>query len=166
VRALPLLAALALLACARLPASVAPAPQPLRLSDLADEGDAERRTSMRLVLQGLDADADGRPELALGGYQSALRVDPSNPYAYLALARHHLHGASPERALSFLDQASALLAAQGALSPRVEPHLEGLRGAALLAGGRSAEARPHLARARTLAPQAWNDGSLSARELR
>lgn len=166
MRALPLLALLALLACARLPAALAPAPEPLHLADLAGEGDAERRTSMRLVLQGLDADSEGRPDLARGGYENALRVDPSNPYAYLALARYHAEGASPERALSFLDRTSALLEAQGARSPRVEPHLEGLRGAALLAGGRAAEARPHLERARALAPSAWNDGRLSARELR
>ena len=140
-------------------------PSGLRLSELAGEGDAERRTSLELVLQGLDEDASGRPTAALAEYQSALRVDPTNPWVYLALARHHVDGTQPERALPFLDQARALVEGQGVDSPRVEAHLLGLRGAALVAIGRPVEGLPLLDEARTLAPDVWADGHLSAREL-
>lgn len=140
-------------------------PSGLRLSELAGEGDAERRTSLELVLQGLDEDASGRPAAALAEYQSALRVDATNPWVYLALARHHVDGMQPERALPFVDQARALIEVQGSDSPRVEAHLLGLRGAALVASGRSVEGLPLLDEARALAPDVWADGHLSAREL-
>lgn len=140
-------------------------PSGLRLSELAGEGDAERRTSLDLVLQGLGEDASGRPAAALAEYQSALRVDPTNPWVYLALARHHVDGTQPERALPFLDQARALVEAQGSDSPRVEAHLLGLRGAALVASGRPVEGLPLLEEARALAPDVWADGHLSAHEL-
>jgi len=45
-------------------------------------------------------------------------------------------------------------------------HLDGLRGAALLASRRRTEALPLLERARSLAPEAWSDGQLDADELR
>ncbi len=76
-------------------AQPSPSRQPigaLRLSQVADQGDAERRSSMQLVLRGLESDADARPHEALSDYQTALRVDPGNPYAYLALARQHAYG--------------------------------------------------------------------------
>ena len=138
----------------------------LRLTDVALEGDPERRSSMQLVLQGLDDDADRRGGPALSSYQNALRVDPSNPYAYLALARQHVYGPQPDRAFAYLDQCRSLLHAQGAWSPGVEAHVEGLRGAALAAEGREREAGPHLERARRLDPWTWGDGYLAAGELR
>jgi tetratricopeptide (TPR) repeat protein len=102
---------------------------------------------------------------ALDFYQRALQVDPGNPWAYLALARHHAEGLEPSRALAFLDQAEAILEVQDALSPGAEAHLAGLRGAVLQELGHSDEARPYLQRARTLAPSVWSDGRLSADEL-
>ena len=86
---LAIVALLALAACAPLGAPVR-GTEPLRLSELLDEGDAERRSSQALVVQGLEADADARPDEALGDYLSALRVDPGNPWAYLALARQQV----------------------------------------------------------------------------
>jgi tetratricopeptide (TPR) repeat protein len=166
LRALAVLLALGLLACAPLRGPMFGPRGAVRLSELADEGDAERRTSMRLVIQGLDAAAQGLPDQERAEYENALRVDPSNPYAYLALARHHVSGTSPERAFDFLDKTSALLEAQGAYSPRVEAHLAGLRGEALVATGRPSDAMPYLARARELDPWVWNDGHLAAEELR
>ena len=121
---------------------------------------------MQLVLQGLDADADLRRGEARADYGNALRVDPSNPYAYLALARHHVAGPTPERALAHLDRAESLLRAQRAWSPAVEAHVVGLRGAALMEMGRTREAQPLLDRARELDPAAWGDGRLAALELR
>lgn len=161
-------AALALLwtaGCASL-GTLLPTAGSLRLSEVADQGDPERRSSMQLVLQGLDDDADLRSARALSSYENALRVDPSNPYAYLALARHHVYGAAPSRALPYLDKCRTLLHAQDAWSPRVEAHLEGLRGAALVADGRGREGRPHLERARALDSWAWGDEYLAASELR
>ena len=121
---------------------------------------------MQLVLQGLDDDADMHSARALSSYENGLRVDPGNPYAYLALARHHVYGPHPERALPYLDKCRALLRAQGAWSPRVEAHMEGLRGTALLAEGREREGRAHLDQARALDAWAWGDGYLAASELR
>jgi tetratricopeptide (TPR) repeat protein len=139
---------------------------PLRLHELADSGDAARRASVRIVLNGLEADVAREPDRALGTYEEALRVDPTNPYAYLALARHHAEGEDPEWALSFLDKADALLRAEGGRSPRVEPHLIGLRGQALCEGGRVEEGLPYLEQALDLAPGVWSDGRLTADELR
>jgi hypothetical protein len=136
------------------------------LSDVASEGDPAFRASMRIVLDGLDADLAGDPDLALVRYERSLQVDPTNPYAYLALARHRVEGEDPASALPFLDKSRALLRAQGALTPGVEAHLDGLRGAALLASRRRSEAVPLLERARSLAPGAWSDGRLDADELR
>lgn len=138
----------------------------LHLSEIAGQGDAERRSSMDLVLQGLSDDADMQSARALSDYENALRVDPSNPYAYLALARHHVYGPNPERALPYLDKCHTLLLAQGGWSPRVEAHVEGLRGAALVGAGRTEEGRVHLARARALDASVWGDEYLAASELR
>ena len=139
---------------------------PLRISELQAEGDAARRASTRLVLQGLDADVAGSGATAAGHYHRALQVDPTNPYAYLALARHHAEGDTPERGLSFLERTRSLLEAEDALSPRVRAHLVGLRGVALDASGRMHDAVPLLVEASELAPRVWGDGHLSPAELR
>jgi hypothetical protein len=136
------------------------------VSDVAAGGDPAFRASLRLVLDGLDADATGDPDLALVRYERSLQVDPTNPYAYLALARHRVEGEDPGSALPFLDKAEALLRAQGELSPGVEAHLDGLRGSVLLADRRRSEAVELLERARQLSPEAWSDGRLDADELR
>ncbi len=160
------LSALHVAGCAsfgRVPPGVAP---PLRLSDVADRGDPARRASMRLVLQGLDEDVALRPASALVLYERALQVDPTNPYAYLALARHQLEAGEPRRALDVLDQCEALLQVQGRPPPGAEAHVLGLRGAALQALQNRSASEPLLARAAELAPQVWSDGRLSAAELR
>lgn len=131
---------------------------------MAERGDAPRRASTRLLLEGLDADVAGRPDAALAQYERALQVDPTNPYAYLAVARHELHAARPERALRFLDRAEALLPEPDA--PGARAHLLGMRGAALRETGRAEEGLALLERARRLAPEAWSDARLDARELR
>jgi tetratricopeptide (TPR) repeat protein len=160
-----LLAALALLAsgCAM---RLAPLPgrAPLRLSDAALEGDAARRASLRIVLQGLDADTAGRSEAARSSYERAIQIDATNPYAYLALARHEVDAGRFNRALESLEQAELLFGAEGA--PGVEAHLVGLRGAARLGKGYGADAEVLLAKASDLAPDVWADGHLSAEELR
>jgi tetratricopeptide (TPR) repeat protein len=141
-------------------------PPPFRLTDVADEGDAARRASMRLVLGGLDEDQALRPAQALALYERALQVDPNNPFAYLALARHHVDGADPHRALAFLEKADVLLASSGERSPGLEANLVGIRGSALYASGRVDGALPLLERARRLSPTVWDDARLDAWELR
>ncbi|TDJ21164.1 MAG: tetratricopeptide repeat protein [Deltaproteobacteria bacterium] len=136
----------------------------LRLTDLGAAGDPARRASLRLCIEGLNLDEQGRDSAALSQYQRAIQVDPTNPYAYLALARHEIDEGDPDRALAYVDQAEALLDAQGALTPGVEAHLSGLRGAALMAQGGSGAL--HLDRARRLDPHSWGDGHLDAAELR
>ncbi len=139
--------------------------QPLRLSALAEDGDAARRASTRLIVEGLRADRAGEPARAQGSYERALQVDPTNPNAYLALARHHLDGDHPARALPLLDQAVALYSAEGLFGPEVEVHVVGLRGRAKLRAGRGEDGVLDLERARTMAPNVWDDGYLSADEL-
>lgn len=139
---------------------------PLHLSALALEGDPARRASMRFVLEGLDADDAGSAGEAASLYQRALQVDPSNPYAYLVLARQRAEGEEPAHALPYLEKARALFAAQKAETPSVEAHLCGLRALALGATGRDEEAKEQMARAKALAPEAWSDGRLDAAELR
>ena len=117
---------------------------------------------MRLVMGGLDSDAAGRGAEALARYQRALQVDPNNPYAWLALARQEVFEGDPERGLSHLDKARALLGRDESAAA----HLAGLRGAALVATGRAAVGAPFLQEARDLAPAVWGDGKLDAQELR
>ena len=137
-----------------------------RVSHQIDDGDAAHRASMLLVVQGLDADTNFEPDMARDLYQRALQVDPANAYAYLAIARQRVDGRNPSSALPFIDKASALFEAKGSLTPGVEAHLAGLRGAALLASGQRDEAMPLLEHARGLEPRVWSDGRLAAEELR
>jgi len=136
---------------------------PFHLSQVAGDGDAARRASSRLVIEGLEADAAGRAAGALSRYEHAVQVDPTNPWAWLALARHELDVGRPDRTLSYLEKAEALLPGR---SLGVEAHLAGLRGSALRDLGRGSEAVGPLERARRLAPAAWADGRLDAAELR
>jgi tetratricopeptide (TPR) repeat protein len=152
--------------CVRFGSRTGPTVEPLRISEVAAVGDPARRASQRIVLKGLDADVVRQTDRALGTYEEALRVDPTNPYAYLALARHHADSADPEWALSYLDKADALFRAEGGASPRVEPHLVGLRGQALYGSGQVDAGLPYLERAWDLAPEVWTDGRLTADELR
>ncbi|MDJ0850186.1 MAG: tetratricopeptide repeat protein [Myxococcota bacterium] len=138
--------------------------EPLRLSDVEGSGDATRRASMHLCVQGLDADAAGRSRSALVYYERAIQMDATNPYAYLVLARHQVERGDADEALDTLNRAEQLLAAESALSPRVEVHLSGLKGAALEAAGR--DGARELADASRVAPTVWSDGRLSAAELR
>jgi len=156
--------AAASMSCVGLSAGREPAPP--RVSQLADQGDARHRASQRLVLEGLDADARGDAARARGRYERALQVDASNPWAYLALARHYVDEGEGAIALSHLDQAEALFEAQEPASPGAEVYCIGVRGEALALVGRSAEARDLLDEAARRAPDVWGDGHLAAAELR
>jgi tetratricopeptide (TPR) repeat protein len=144
----------------------APREAVLRIAEIDQLGDARRQASTRLVVQGLDAEIASTPQRALSRYQQAIRIDPGNPFAYLALARYYVAIADPERALEHLDRTQSLLDPDGALYQSTEPHLWGLRGWALAEAGRSADAGPLLAEARKFAPSVWRDGRLDASELR
>lgn len=153
--------ALALLAgCATRPPSGA---EPLRLSQVQSD-DPARRASLRLCMNGLDADAQGRHAAAQGDYERAIQVDPNNPYAYLVLARQSVETGDGQRALSYLSQAHTLLSSEDALTPGVEAHLFGLRGSALNLIGRPGD--EDLARAQRMSPSVWADGQLAPEELR
>ena len=138
----------------------------LRISEIDHLGDARRQASMRLVLEGLDAEIASTPHRALSRYQRAIQIDPGNPFAFLTLARYYAAIADPERALEHLDRAQSLLDPEGTLDRGAEPHLRGLRGWALAYAGRPVEAGVLLAEARSLAPSVWDDGRLDASELR
>jgi tetratricopeptide (TPR) repeat protein len=137
--------------------------RPLRMSDV-EEGDPARRASLGLVSRGLGQES-AHPQLAVSDFERAIQIDPSNPYAYLALARHYATR-DPDRALQYLDQAEALLESEDALSPGVEPHLLGIRGTALRTRGDIRQGEALIARAADLAPAEWEDGFLSPDELR
>jgi tetratricopeptide (TPR) repeat protein len=144
--------------------SPAPRPlpgEPLRLSQIAG-GDAARRASMKIVLAGLDADSAGRSAEASSLYERSLQVDPTNPYAWLALARQEVFEGDPDRGLSHLDKAEALFGSDETAAA----HLAGIRGAGLRAVGQPAFAEPFLREARERAPALWADGMLDAAELR
>jgi Tfp pilus assembly protein PilF len=138
----------------------------VRISQITHQGDMRRQASMRLVVEGLDAELVAAPDRALSRYQRAIQIDPGNPFAYLALARYYVSVDDPARALEYLDRAQSLLDPAGSISLRISPHLLGLRGAALAEMGRDAEAERLLARARQLAPSVWGDGRLDPGELR
>lgn len=140
--------------------------EPVRVSQLTEEGDAARRASMRLVVEGLDADELGQVDRAQARYQRALSVDVTNPYAYLAIARHHIEAGEPDLALQFLERADSLLRMNGDVADEIEVHLEGLRGAALYDAQDFEAGALLLDRARQKAPRVWGDGTLEAEELR
>ena len=117
-----------------------------------------------MVIEGLEASERGREIEAVASFERALQVDPGNPLAYLALARHEAFEGDPERALAFIDKAEVTFG-RSADGMRATPHLQGVRGVALSALGRSAESAPHLTAARRSA-KVWSDGQLDASELR
>jgi hypothetical protein len=145
---------------------------PLRISEVAGSGDPIRRASTRLVVEGLGA---GNPQRALSHYERAIKIDATNPYAYLALASYEIQWGDVERGSQSLSQAELLLESQQLDSPRVEPHLAGLRGRARIRMGRdlrtattrerASDGGSPLERARRLAPDVWGDGWLTAAEL-
>ena len=159
----PLLASLLLLACApRSPPEIAP--PPFHLSEIAEQGDAQRRASTRLILDGLDFDRQGRRAQARSQYQLALQLDPGNPYAYLAFARHFAESTQPDRAFSYLEKLDGLLSLEE-VPGGLEAHRLGVWGTALRASGRYEEGQALLRRAAELSPLPWEDGHLSAEEL-
>ena len=115
------------------------------------------RSSIRRATSSLWDDAE-----ASSLYERALQVDPTNPYAWLALARQEVFEGDPERGLAQLDKAEALLGSDETAAA----HLAGIRGAALLAVGQPEMAEPFLREARERAPELWVDGKLDAAELR
>jgi hypothetical protein len=136
----------------------------LRISEIAGSGDHLRRASTRVILEGLAA---GSPERALTHYQRAIQLDATNPYAYLVLASHEIQWGDPERGEQSLRQAELLLQSEELDSPRVSPHLVGLRGRARIrSAGDESGGKSLLKDARRLAPNVWGDGWLSAAELR
>ena len=143
-----------------------PPPPPLTVTRALGGYDSARDASLRLVIEGLDDDQRGQPSRALGKYQRAIRVDPTNPFAFLALSRHHLEGASTDEASAFLDQARALFETQGRLGPAVDVWGLGLRAGIDRARGRDARADALFLEARQLSPSIWGDERLSAAELR
>ncbi len=138
--------------------------EPIRASEMLDDADPARRASMRLVLQGLDADAVFDRNQARGSYERAIQVDPTNPMAYLALARHELDDLEGRRALQLLEQSAALFEAEGLRIDPVGVHLVGLRGRAYDAMGE--DGSELLDQAASLAPEVWGDGFLAPEELR
>ena len=167
VLALSLIAALA--GCVggqRFTPAFGPTARPLTATSALGLYAAARDGSLRLVIEGLDEDQAGRPARALAKYQYAVRVDPTNPFAFLALARHHLEGDSADEASAFLDQARALFEAQGDLGPSVDVWGLGLRAGIDRAYGKDERAEALFAQARRLSPEIWGDERLSAQELR
>ena len=135
---------------------------PLRVSTLAQDGDARRRASTQLVLDGLAIETRGSVRDAVARYEDALKVDANNPLASLALARFEIFAGDPDRGLAHLDRYAALAGGRDDAAA----HLAGLRGAALAKLGKGALAAPYLGEARALAPDVWSDGRLDPSELR
>ena len=160
-RSLLIAAAALVLGCISTPSVPAP-----RVSEAIASGDDQFRASQQLVMQGLDADERGDSARAQSRYERALQIDASNPWVYLALARHYVEAGDAGHALAHLDRAEALLDAQPNASPGARVHCDGLRGAALALEGNRSEASALLDSAARSAPEVWGDGELSASELR
>ena len=143
-----------------------PPEHPLTTTAALGQTDSTRDASLRLVIAGLDDDSAGRPNRALASYQRAVRVDATNPFAYLALARHHLEGGSVVEASAFLDQARSLFESQQQLGPSVDVWGIGLRAWIDREEARDELADLRFAAARKLSPEIWDDERLSAAELR
>lgn len=143
-----------------------PSTTPLTASGAIGLDDSARDASLRLVISGLDEDTAGRPSRAIASYQRAVRVDPTNAFAFLALSRHHLEGGSRDEASAFLDQARSLFESQQRLGPPVDVWGLGLRAGIDRAEGRDDRADALFDRARALSPEIWGDERLSAAELR
>ena len=144
---------------------VARTPTP-QVSKMVTGGDDLYRASQKLVIEGLDADIAGASDRARSRYERALQIDASNPWAYLALARHYVDAGQAGLALSHLDRAQTLLESVERNTPGARVHCDGLRGAALRLRGRHAQSRELLDEAARAAPDVWGDGRLSASELR
>lgn len=147
----------------RLPAPPEP---PLTASASLGRYDARRDASLRLVIAGLEADSAGEASRALASYQRAVRLDATNPIAFLALARHHVAAGNPDEASAFLDQARALFEAEGETGSAVDVWGIGLRAWIDRAEGHDAEADSRFDAARALSPEIWHDELLSADELK
>lgn len=140
--------------------------RPLRISEVAGAGDPTRRASTRLVIEGLNSTP---PEQGLFDYERAIQIDATNPYAYLALAAYEIQWGDLDQGVQALTQSELLLESEGLRSPRVEPHLVGLRGRAMLRsydGVDRSAGEAHLDEARRMAPSVWGDGWLGVAELR
>lgn len=140
--------------------------RPLTVSAALGQTDSTRDASLNLVISGLDHDTAGRPVRALASYQRAVRLDPTNPFAYLALARHHLEAGSISEASAFLDQARSLFESERRLGPAVDVWGVGLRAGIDRAEERHDQADSRFAAARKWSPEIWADERLSAAELR
>lgn len=92
-------------------------------------GTPRREASTRLVERGEELLAADRPEEAAILLERAARVDPSNGFAFLALARARLAGGETERALGLLERASTLLRAHPEAAARADSLLEVARSA-------------------------------------
>lgn len=140
--------------------------QPLTASRALGQSDPARDASLRLVISGLDEDESGLPSRATASYQRAIQVDSTNPFAYLALARHHLEYGSYQEADAFLGQARSLFEADGLLGPEVDVWGVGLRAGIDRGLGNEVSAGARFQAARELSFEIWADESLSASELR
>lgn len=144
----------------------APPEPPLTASASLGRYDARRDASLRLVIAGLEADSVGDASRALASYQRAVRLDATNPIAFLALARHHVAAGDPEEASAFLDQARALFEAEGETGSAVDVWGIGLRAWIDRAEGHEAAADSRFEAARRLSQEIWQDELLSADELK
>lgn len=75
----------------------------------AEDDAARRAASERLVARGGALLEEGRPGEAAGVLERAVRRDPSNGHAYLALARARISLGEEAAAVGLLERASALL---------------------------------------------------------
>lgn len=167
-RTVVLLIAVSLTACTGLnfSGSRGPAELPLTVTRALGQVDSTRDASLRLVIAGLDEDTAGRSDRALASYQRAVRVDSTNPFAYLALARHHLEDDSLDEASAFLDQARALFENSQGLGAAVDVWGVGLRAGIDRERGHDELADRRFEAARNLSPEIWDDERLSSAELR
>lgn len=99
----------------------------------AGDAAARRAASDYLVDRGRALLGEGRAEEAAGVLERAVRRDPSNGHAYLALARARLSLGDEETAVGLLDRAAALLRED---DPRAAARADSLRATLAVPEGR------------------------------
>ena len=118
------------------------------------------------MIEGLEADSVGESLRVRSRATSArVRLDATNPIAFLALARHHVGDRQSRRGERLPRPGSRALRGRGRAGSAVDVWGIGLRAWIDRAEGHEAEADSRFEAARELSPEIWRDELLSADEL-
>jgi hypothetical protein len=127
----------------------APPDQPTLLASIGPSTPPERAASIRLTDAGRKLLEAGDTRAALDRIESAVKLDPSNPYAYYWLAQVHAGNGRPDQALMYADKAIVLF---GSGNRQAQGDAYALRGRVFEQVGRFPDAREAYRRALAAQP--------------